>query len=63
MAEAGHIYRDDAEVSFAASAIDAAKGADALVIDHRVEGFPQPGLRGAAQGAAPAGDLRRAQPL
>jgi UDPglucose 6-dehydrogenase len=42
MKEAGHIYRDDAGVSFAASAIDAAKGADALVIMTEWKAFRSP---------------------
>jgi UDPglucose 6-dehydrogenase len=42
MSEAGHIYRDDASVSFAASAIDAAKGADALVIMTEWKAFRSP---------------------
>ena len=42
MNEAGHIYRDDAGVSFAASAIDAAKGADALVIVTEWKAFRSP---------------------
>jgi UDPglucose 6-dehydrogenase len=42
MTEAGHIYHDDASVSFAASAIDAAKGADALVIVTEWKAFRSP---------------------
>ncbi|HYC35197.1 MAG TPA: UDP-glucose/GDP-mannose dehydrogenase family protein [Usitatibacter sp.] len=42
MPEAGHIYKDDAAVSFAASAIDAAKGADALVIMTEWKAFRSP---------------------
>ena len=42
MTEAGHIYRDDSAVSFAASAIDAAKGADALVIMTEWKAFRSP---------------------
>ena len=42
MPEAGKIYRDDRGVSFAASAIDAAKGADALVIVTEWKAFRSP---------------------
>ena len=42
MTEAGAIYRDDRGVSFAASAIDAAKGADALVIVTEWKAFRSP---------------------
>ena len=42
MSEAGHIYHDDSAVSFAASAIDAAKGADALVIMTEWKAFRSP---------------------
>jgi len=42
MAEAGAIYRDDSAVSFAASAVDAAKGADALVIMTEWKAFRSP---------------------
>jgi UDPglucose 6-dehydrogenase len=42
MAEASGIYRDDSAVSFAASAIDAAKGADALVIMTEWKAFRSP---------------------
>jgi UDPglucose 6-dehydrogenase len=42
MTEAGHIYRDDAGVSFAASALDAAKGADALIIMTEWKAFRSP---------------------
>jgi len=42
MAEAGRIYRDDRGVSFAASAIDAAKGADAVVIVTEWKAFRSP---------------------
>jgi UDPglucose 6-dehydrogenase len=46
MTEAGHLYRDDAGVSFAASAIDAAKGADALVIMTEWKAFRSPDFDG-----------------
>jgi UDPglucose 6-dehydrogenase len=49
MPEAGHIYRDDAGVSFAASAIDAAKGADALVIMTEWKAFRSPDFDGLAR--------------
>ena len=42
MGEAGHLYKDDPAVSFAASAIDAAKGADALVIMTEWKAFRSP---------------------
>jgi UDPglucose 6-dehydrogenase len=46
MAEAGRIYRDDAGVSFAASALDAARGADALVIVTEWKAFRSPDFDG-----------------
>jgi UDPglucose 6-dehydrogenase len=46
MREAGHIYRDDAGVSFAASAMDAAKGADGLVIMTEWKAFRSPDFEG-----------------
>ena len=46
MAEAGHLYRDDAAVAFAASALDAAKGADALVIITEWKAFRSPDFEG-----------------
>jgi UDPglucose 6-dehydrogenase len=46
MKEAGHIYRDDPGVSFAASAVDAAKGADALVIMTEWKAFRSPDFDG-----------------
>ena len=49
MAEAGRVYRDDAGVSFAASAIDAAKGADALVIVTEWKAFRSPDFDGLAR--------------
>jgi UDPglucose 6-dehydrogenase len=46
MKEAGHIYGDDPGISFAASAIDAAKGADALVIMTEWKAFRSPDFDG-----------------
>jgi len=46
MKEAGHIYKVDPGVSFAASAMDAAKGADALVIMTEWKAFRSPDFDG-----------------
>ena len=46
MKEAGHIYKDDPGVSFAASALDAAKGADAIVIMTEWKAFRSPDFDG-----------------
>ena len=46
MKEAGHIYREDSGVSFAASAMDAAKGADAVVIVTEWKAFRSPDFDG-----------------
>ena len=49
MAEAEHIYRDDAGVTFAASALEAAKGADALAILTEWKAFRSPDFDGLAR--------------